>query len=276
MIGVSPAYFISRFSSCFTIDDYIKGIRELSKSKFDAFQAETYLPSELNNWVKRAKEVLSCANDEGIRISQYVAHFLLDIFSCEDLITSSRCVEEWKKAIEVANILNVDTITLPINAYEDEKINNNIINYAYDKLILFCMLGKKANLNIGIELPPYSIFKNSIGLIKAIEDTELDNLGLNFDTGHAILSGDNIYSIPSLFSGRIYATHLKDISKKTDTPILLGEQEGVINWAKLLNSLKKEGYGNSFDIEFISTEKEEATINYEKGRDFLLQILQSN
>ena len=78
MIGVSPAYFISRFGNGFTPRQVAGDLETLAKMGFEGFQLEVFHGERLAEWVsKGAFAVRDRSRGLGLRASQFVAHFML-------------------------------------------------------------------------------------------------------------------------------------------------------------------------------------------------------
>ena len=104
-----------------------------------------------------------------------------------------------------------------------------------------------------------------ITLVRAIRDTGLDNIGVNFDAANLILYGKaNPVDAVDTLAPYIQGVHAKDGLYPTD-PKNLGEEvpigEGKVNFPVLIEKLKKIGYGNPLTIEReIQGEKQTADI----------------
>jgi sugar phosphate isomerase/epimerase len=92
-----------------------------------------------------------------------------------------------------------------------------------------------------------------ITLVRAIRDTGLDNVGVNFDAANLILYGKaNPVDAVEMFGRRIEGVHAKDGLYPTD-PDRLGEEvpigKGMVNFPMLIAKLKGIGYRNPLTIE---------------------------
>ena len=52
MVGLSPAYFISRFTDEFTPSDVARGLADISGMGFSGFQLEVYHRKNLKLWLE--------------------------------------------------------------------------------------------------------------------------------------------------------------------------------------------------------------------------------
>ncbi len=104
-----------------------------------------------------------------------------------------------------------------------------------------------------------------ITLVRAIRDTGLDNIGVNFDVANLILYGKaNPLDAVDVFGPLILGIHAKDGLYPTD-PKKLGEEvpigKGKVDFPAIIERLKKIGYAGPLTIEReISGEKQTADI----------------
>ena len=104
-----------------------------------------------------------------------------------------------------------------------------------------------------------------ITLVRAIRDTGLDNVGVNFDAANLILYGKaNPVDAVDILGPYIQGVHAKDGLYPTDTRRLGVEVpigEGKVDFPVLVEKLKKIGYKNPLTIEReIRGEKQTADI----------------
>ena len=89
LIGVSPAYFISRFGNRFTPEKVAAGLKNLAETGFQGFQLEVFHPETLETWVHSgAALVRRAAADLGLKATQFVAHFMMEAFSNREKLFS--------------------------------------------------------------------------------------------------------------------------------------------------------------------------------------------
>ena len=93
-IGVSPAYFISRFTHRFTPDDVADSMGELARQGFRMFQLEVFHRENLDDWRARGAGIVRRQSiAHGLQASQFVAHFMLEDFADRQSLVSNAAVE---------------------------------------------------------------------------------------------------------------------------------------------------------------------------------------
>lgn len=273
MFGTSPAYIFSLYTTDFSVENYIEGIGKLKKAGYDGYQGEIFHPTKVEEWVKKAPLLRKVADDLGMTETQFVAHFLLFSTKTEDKLFSDYGYEEMKKVIAINEVLGSKVVTLPIGGpYETngkvygpgdyEKVWNRFV----EKVSTYADFAKDAGMVLAMEIVPGSILQNTDGLLRLIQDSGKDNIGLNFDTGHAWASKERIEFIPSKMKGKIYGTHLKDNFTFENLPLPPGK--GNIPWRSVIAGLRDNGYTGSLDLE-IATEKEKVDADYAFGKQYL-------
>ncbi len=94
---------------------------------------------------------------------------------------------------------------------------------------------------------------------------------LNFDTGHAWASKENLYLIPAKLGKRIAGTHLCDNFQNENLSLRPGA--GSIDWPRIVKALRLAGYDGWFDLEIICRlvmiHKE-----YREGKDTIYRLLE--
>lgn len=274
MLGVSPSFFFSKYTTDFSIFDYIDGLNDLKKLGFDCFQGEIFKKERIDEWEENANILTNAYKEKGLQMSLFVAHFI--IHYTEDLkgLYDDTCFEDIKRVCEIVknNFTEVNTIVIPMGKYTVKDLSED---YKELRARLIFVIGKLANIvkeygfNLALEIIPGSIVGGIDGLLNLIEETKCDNLGYNLDTGHAYCSGEILTLLPSKLKGKIFGTHLKDNfgNENLSLPPGLGD----IDFQSLFKSLELNGYKGSLDLE-IGSDKENVIKDYSIGVNYIKSI----
>jgi sugar phosphate isomerase/epimerase len=115
-----------------------------------------------------------------------------------------------------------------------------------------------------------------ITLRRAIEDTGLDNLGVNLDPANLLLYGKaNPVDAVDVLGTLIRGVHAKDGDYPTDAKALGREYPigmGRVDFRTLISKLARQGFSGSLTIEREITGPQQR-VDIIKGRDYLLEIL---
>jgi sugar phosphate isomerase/epimerase len=275
MIGVSPAFFFSLYSTDFSLKDYGKGLKILGEEGFTHYQLEIYKTSKLAEWEKGYQELKNQANDQGLQATQFVAHFLNEATLTPESLLSDFGFEELKRVVTIAsNFPECKTLTVPLLpfAYPDHitpTLYHTLWQRLVYKLATFAEIAKTADFNLALEIVPGSLLQNSDGLLRVIENSGMDNLGYNFDTGHAVNAGEAMLALPAKLAKKIYGTHLKDASWVTRQK----DQHTAIDWPALLSSLSLCGYTGSLDLEIPLQDPSEVKAIYQYGKQIITKSI---
>lgn len=259
--GVSPAFAISSYGNQFTPDNIIEAMEKIQPWGFTNIQIEIFDNDKVDLWLagEVTKKVKNVAEELGMNISQLVGHLLIDDCASPSALFSNSGIETMGRLVSIAKGLGcVGSITLPIGEYSDgEHEVNTSDKYTHDviqkrlveKLCEFYRPVEAAGFHLAVELLP----KNIVGGYKGfniIQNAVSPNwFGLLFDTGHAWVAAEDIYSIPQKHKGSIFGLHLCDNFGSENLKLSPGK--GDINWEKLIQNLVRSQYPGYFDLEII-------------------------
>ncbi|MGE5256591.1 MAG: sugar phosphate isomerase/epimerase family protein [Hyphomicrobiales bacterium] len=279
MIGVSPAYFISRFGNRFTPQDVAGGLEELAKMEFNGFQLEVYHGDALKAWVtKGARLVRERSADLGLAATQFVAHFMLKAFADQPGLSLPAAVDQMKMVLDIVERFEeCHVVTVPLPAFQSEPVPTaDTYRRMFDRLLekIASLLGavQGAGRRMALELLPTAVIGATDGFLRLSEGLGSDSLGFNFDTGHAWACKENLYLVPAKLGRRILGTHLCDNFGNENLSLCPGA--GSIDWPRLISALKACGYNESWDIE-IMCKAENAEIEYDRGKRFIEELTKS-
>jgi len=104
--------------------------------------------------------------------------------------------------------------------------------------------------------PPHSLISTVGKALLIAEEIELDNVGVNMDTGHALMGFENLAESAVLLHRykRLFYLHLNDNYRDWDYDMIVG---GVHIWEtlELLYWLNKLGYDGWYTLDLILIEK---------------------
>jgi sugar phosphate isomerase/epimerase len=277
MIGVSPAYFVSRFSNRFSPADVAAGLEDLHVLGFSGFQLEVFHRESLEAWVRTgAAQIRKKSSDLGLKAHQFVAHFMLEGFADRQGLVSDAGVEKMKGILEIMHLFDeCRVVTVPLPAFDYQAALNRddylfLFERCAGKVSRLLTMVEDAGRRMALEVLPGAIVGGIDGFLRLCEHLGSDTLGLNFDTGHAWACKENLYLIPAKLGPRILGTHLCDNFGHEN--LSLRPWAGSIDWPLLVAALKTCGYNGPWDIEIIC-KPEDAAIEYGSGRKFIENLL---
>jgi sugar phosphate isomerase/epimerase len=279
MIGVSPAFFLSRFTNRFTPEDVAAGLKTLARMGYEGFQLEVFHRETLPGWVQQGASLVRRESAGlGLKATQFVAHFMLGAFASAETLHSDAGIEEMKSVLEiVGRFEECSIVTVPLGAFGLRQIPTmedylSSFDRCVEKIGLLLELVESSSRRMALEILPSAIIGGIDGFMRLCERLGTATLGLNFDTGHAWASKENLYLIPAKLGRRIVGTHLCDNFGNENLSLRPGA--GSIDWPRLIETLRASDYEGAFDIEIIC-KPEETPDEYIKARSYIETLLNS-
>ena len=223
-----------------------------------------------------ARLVRDRSRDLGLVPTQFVAHFLMKACENPESLTSDRAVEDMKSVLEFVTLFDTcQIITVPLGPFEpvhDPRPDDDPIHWARlgDVIGSLLELVRRSGRKLALEILPSSLIGGIDGFLRLHEQLGSEDLGLNFDTGHAWASGEDLYLVPAKLGHRIVGTHLCDNFRHENLSLRPGA--GSIDWPRLIGALKAAGYTGSYDLEIICR-PEHIQREYLEGRLFIDAVL---
>ena len=280
MIGVTPAYFLSKYGEDFTPEDVLHEIPIIQELGFDAFQLEITKREYLDHW--NEKSLLRLRNrceEEKVEVSQLVAHFLIDDVSSTEGLEKGLDDKEIDHLFFIINHLPYCLqLTIPFGIFNPkEEMSRKEYEKALDQVVhsleKLLAKGKQQHVFIALELQPGAIIQGVSGFLQMLALLkEHPFFTYNFDTGHAHCTKDIVELIPLRLGSRITGTHLCDNCQKENLSLTPGE--GTIKWERLIRALKNNHYEGSYDLE-IMCNKDEVEQKYQAGLAYIKELLKN-
>jgi sugar phosphate isomerase/epimerase len=272
-IGVSPAYFISRWTDRFGVEDVAAGLTDLAGMGFSGFQLEVFHAEQLAAWrAHGAGEIRRRSGELGLRAHQFVAHFMLKDFADRQHLMSDAAIEQMKVVLDMMDRFEeCRVVTVPLPAFDAPRTSGRedwprLFDRCAQKVGRLLAMVEGAGRRMALEILPGAVVGGIDGFLRLCDHIGTDTLGLNFDTGHAWASKENLYLIPAKLGGRILGTHLCDNFGHENLSLRPGA--GSIDWPRLIAGLKGCGYAGPWDIEIVCPAAFVAD-EYGKGLQFI-------
>jgi len=277
LVGLSPAYFISRFTDEFTPSDVAAGLTEVSEMGFSGFQLEVYYRRNLQLWLEGgSQQVRQRAEDLNLKPTQFVAHFMLAAFANPDNLMSDLGLAEMSSVLEIVSHFKAcRVITVPLGGFETNGDTAPLDYSAYfsrcaEKIGGLLEMVETAGFRLALEIMPSAFIGGIDGFMRLCNHLGTGSLGLNFDTGHAWAAKENLSLIPAKLGRQILGTHLCDNFGHENLSLPPGA--GSIDWPRIMAGLNAAGYQGSYDIEIVCP-PEAVRQQYSEGRAFIEKII---
>ncbi len=150
-----------------------------------------------------------------------------------------------KQAIDMAKILDSKSISIT-SGLNNAGNSEDELNLFRDSLHELGVYAERKNIALAIEYEPGLLVNNSEDVWELL-CKNFKNLGLNLDTCHAEVNGENIPAIIEKFGKKILHTHISDCKNKVHYHLLPGL--GAINFKKMYQSLCQINYSGYLTAE---------------------------
>lgn len=262
MFGVSPAYYISRYGTRFTVSDLIEGMEWLSENRFETLQLEIFHYEQLDQWTfSNCMGLKESLERHGLKASQFVAHFLMNCFDTVETVKSEKGLDELEFISVILNRFSLtDTVTIPIPPFLNASCDRDTLHFFDSKLKKAEAILSDSGLAMALEPQPGSLAADLTYLERH------EKIGLNLDPGHLLCSGIDPFTLGLEVLSRVKATHLCENDRVENLSLRPGTFDN--NWSSLLGNLIGSGYSGSFDLEIIC-QSDQVESEYRNGKFFL-------
>jgi sugar phosphate isomerase/epimerase len=275
-VGVSPAYFLSRYGEMFHIQDVITALPDIAQLGYTAFQMEAFTPAAAGEWSgNRIRQLGRLAATNGLSVSQFVAHWYGESLTSFEGLRSNRGAELFQRVVgEVVGATGASIVTVPLLPFVDgDAPFSDTWHTLGDVIAAAGLVVSSAGAVLAVEVVPGSLTGSSFGFLKLIEEIGEARVGFNLDTGHANAAGEIIPHVVSRIGARLVGTHLCDNNGQVNSSDRPGT--GTVPWKQTIAALIKVGYTGSLDIEIRCAEND-LNSEYSEGLRFIRSALQQS
>ena len=150
-----------------------------------------------------------------------------------------------KNAIDLASILNSPSVCITSGLLNSLNFSEEL-DFFKNSLTLLGDYAEQKQILLSIEYEPGLLINNSEDVWNLISN-DYSNIGLNLDTCHVAVLGENISEIIKKFGKKIFHTHISDCKNNIHFHLIPGL--GDINFKEVYDSLKKIEYGGYLTAE---------------------------
>ncbi len=112
-------------------------------------------------------------------------------------------------------------------------------------------LAEREGVRLALEIRPYEMVSNAVGMCRLIEAVGSPALGVVFDTAHFLVQKEVLPVAISKLRGRIFLVHLADNDGDLDYHWAPGK--GAVPWEDVMSALRESGYGGFANIDVAGT-----------------------
>ena len=195
-------------------------------------------------------EIKQLVEEAGVKISAVSSH--------SDLLNPEWGVLYARRGIRYAKALGVNIVQITEDMYPPKWMTEQD---AYDtmKVTLRAIAETCAENEVYLGVEQHGPYTANIKRLRRIlELVDSPWIRVNFDCGNTFLSGEDPYAMLDAIADKIVHVHAKDISTKqaeaergkvTGTAVGCACGDGVIDWRRIVERLKKAGYAGVLSVE---------------------------
>ena len=262
----SPLTFGSTVWTFSWIPPYEAGIRRVAAAGCTCFELSIWSDAAINSYYskERIHALNTMTNGEGLSLTNIFCN--LNFSSAPGASVSHADLDGFRRGIETAAELGSPLITTSTPYPFGRSIEHLLqrptsqtwtasvepqwdwvaeYNQFVDALSRGCELAAEAGLKVAIEPHPYRWVNSGQSMLRLLERTGVENLGLNFDPSHLFPSGDMPHFTVLMLGDKIFNTHFSDNDGNTNAHWRPGR--GKIDWVAILAALEAVHYTGPFD-----------------------------
>lgn len=260
-LGVSPAFFISKFDFDFDAERAISMLPLVAKLGYGAVQGEIAAPRFVTAWIDGGIETFgAAARQHGLEVRQFVAHYLLEratglfdtIDSGDQASVPLAGITADLRAIaaQLASLPRCEVLTIPVGPSAAGPNGGGSVDDAawLSDLVATLLPELPEALKIAVEALPGSPIATPETMARWLAPFPPERVGVNLDTGHLWSQGiapeEMVYA---LGGRRIFGTHICDNDGVTNDSY--GPGRGTIDWPRFFYALEDVDYEGPFDLE---------------------------
>lgn len=223
---------------------------------------------------REIKELKKIFAETGMKLFQF--HPIWPDIASENLRERNRALDYFKASIDIALELESPAIIIHPGGseknLEDESERNKVKSRNIESLIILSDYSGKEKLCLCLENMAENVhgqaYKKRFGskpdeLLDILKKVNNPNLGICFDSSHAMGSKIDPVEFINNAASKIMAVHLHDTRGWVDEHLALGE--GAINWAKLFAALERADFKGPLVFEMKEIKAIENSISFVKA-----------
>lgn len=268
ILGVSPAYFVSKYGTAFSCKQVRDELPMLKKLGFNSVQFEVFEKSMLSGWSSGGlNKAFRDAANIGLNVPVFVAHYIGRHFEVPSdpgiLVAAAELKELLDLLKETDNSIPLAVPVMPLSKMIREEEAESLKSTACELIKELSMIAAIYNRRLILEIVPGSVVGCYHDFMEGEPWRSLDEkIGFLLDTGHANVCREEIPELIIKMNGRLRVLHISDNDGLVNLSLKPGD--GDIDWIAVLTALDESGYRGSLELEIVSS-SEEVEEQYREG-----------
>lgn len=290
-IGCAALYPITRFGFPYSLDDYLKAVKEMRAAGFEACELEINVDLDLGDYVQRKDEVCSVLAREGMSLSAVIG-VVQQGFST-DRIAADETQRRFEDLCQLVEQLGSKTVC--ICAYLPKEIEgvrgseiyrgspplevrvpkdfdwDSFWSNAVRRLKQMARTAARHHQDLVIENRVGDFVNTSDGVLKLIEDAGEPNVGCLLDLAHTHATKEHIALVIPKLKRRLKYVHLADNDGTASNHFPAGR--GTINFPEVFRTLKSVGYKGFANVDYGGVPADQIWEDAKSGREYFEHCL---
>jgi sugar phosphate isomerase/epimerase len=170
------------------------------------------------------------------------------------------------KVFDVAQAIGADTVSITSGILDPAISRDSQIGFFVESLRQIIAQAESRGIRVGIEPEPGLLIGTTEQAGILVDQIGSPNLGINWDSGHAVVAGENLPDVIRRFGSHFFNIHIEDIRDAKHYHLIPGE--GDMNFNELFTVLSESGYNGFFTVE-LYTYRNDAVYAAKKAFSFL-------
>jgi sugar phosphate isomerase/epimerase len=212
------------------------------------------------------QRIQAMMHDAGVKISGLSTHS--DLLDVEFGVLYARKAIAYAKALEVNIVQICETMYPPDWMMESDA-------YQIMRMVLKAISETCADNGVYIAVEQHGPYTSKVdSLLRILDLVDSEWIRVNYDCGNTFLSGEDPYRMLDAVADKVVHVHAKDISveqadaergKVTGTAVGCACGDGVIEWNRIVDRLKKAGYDGVLSVECGTEEEAVRSLEHLRG-----------
>jgi len=290
-IGCAALYPITRYGFPYSLDDYLKALREMRAAGFDAVELEVDVALNLEEYGDRVDEVIAEFAEQQLELSGVIG-VVQQAFST-DRDASDRDIQRFRRLTELISDLGCSTaIICAYMPQEIEMVPGTEVyrgspplqvkvppgfdwwafwDHAVECLAQMARIAGEWGQRLVIENRVGDFVNTSDGILRLLEEAGQDNAGVLLDVAHTHATKEHLELVIPKLGERLMYVHLADNDGSFSYHLPVGR--GNIDFESVLRSLRRIGYDGYINVDFGGVPADDIWEEVRRGREYFERCL---
>lgn len=290
-IGCAALYPITRYGFPYTVDNYLKALREMKEAGFDSVELEINVALDLDEYWARIGEIQATLTENELSLSGVVG-VVQQAFSLDRYAADQEAVRFERLADFIAAVGCPTAIICAYMPREIEKVEGTEVyrgspplqirlpqgfewqrfwENAVMRFASLCRISADRGQRLVIENRVGDFVSSSDGVMALVREADEPNGGVLLDVAHVNATKEPLNLVISKLSARLMYVHLADNDGASSAHLPAGQ--GNVDFLSLFRGLKEIGYDGYVNVDFGGVPAAQIWEEVKRGREYFEECL---